>query len=474
MLSTLLPVPQIRQAHDLHLDPVDASPVAQVVAAPYVGMAANDQVTFRFVPVDGMPPTALRLELGEADIGRVMTWSLDSGELWNVYGMQAETSYDVVRAGVEVATSQVQVITLLPPSSPYLPAPAIDDHAGGPLDPGAFPEGITVSVPLHWSAEVGDGLMLYWDGGAAARSTVKWQRVQAADLECGEVLIPVEPEWLLVNAGRHVQVIYQYAREGAAESALPLEVEILVPLVLDPPRIERSEQEGEDEDGHKRGYLKGEDAFQGAYVEVPESDAVADALSVAVHWEGHPHGGQYVASAPHEAGRPLRFRAPAHAVAPNIGGESKRFRVVYRVTTEEGRVHTSRPFMLRIRPVPQDRYEPAQCRQAQGKPGLSMGDVPPQGAEIYVSAWPFQAAGQLLTLRIEGVGLSGEVVNYIVRDAAPVTEQELAAGAVDGQLPRDVLATLGANTSFRLHTHVSYDGGETTTAFRTSVVLWLG
>ena len=474
MLATLLPVPQIRQAHDLHLDPVDATPMAQVVAAPYAGMAASDEVNFHFVPVDGQPPTALRLEVSEADVGRVMLWLLDSNELWYVFGSQAKTSYEVVRAGAAVATSEEQVITVLPPDAQRLPAPSIHDHDGGPLDPGAFPDGVMVSVPLYPSAAEDDGIMLYWDGGVSARSTVKWHQITASDLSRGHVLVPVEAEWLLVNAGQTVQVTYQYARKGAAESAQALSVDILVPLVLDPPLVERSEQEGEDEDGHKRGYLKGENCFQGVYVEVPGSEAVDGAVSLEVHWDGHPHGGKYVATMPHEADVPLRFLVPPDAVAPNMGGESKRFRVTYRVTVAGGRVHTSKPFMLRVRAVPQDRYEPAQCREAQGKPGLSMADVPPQGAEIYVSEWPFDAVGQPLTLRVNGIGASGDTVDYLVRDALPLTQQEFDAKLANGRLPRDVLATLGAHTTFRLHTEVSYDGGETETAFRTSVVTWLG
>lgn len=471
--AALLPVPQIRQAHDLFLDPADAEPAAQVVTPPYPGMQDGDTVTFRFASEFG-DLTELEFQVGPADVGLPIIWQLDGSVVWNAYPLGADTSYEVNTAAGQRAQSAAQTLTILPPTSERLVPPRIDGQDTPELDPGQYPQGLPIQVPLYAGAAAGDVVLVYWTGTQAAASTVKWHAIETSDLARQTLLLTVEEKWLLANTGRNVTVMYQYAREGAAGSSQPLTLTILVPLVLEPPRVQDADSEGEDGNGESQGFLMAEKALSGVYIDVPEDEALADAVSIAMHWEGHPHGGQHVAEAPYDPARPLRFHIPKTAVAANIGGQSKRFRVFYRALMANGRSHTSRAFRLWIKPLKLDDYGAPQCRQAEGKPGLSLSDVPAEGAEVYVRAWPFALAGHALTLWITGEATGDTTLEHIARDAVPATQAELDARAVAGRVPRDILQRLKPNEQFSLQAKVSYDGGDTTIAFRSNSVLWLG
>lgn len=471
--SATLPVPQIRQAHALFLDPTDAGAAATVVAPPYPGMAAGDTITFSFVPQGGAaPPTHLPVTLTAGDAGNPVLWALDSNDIWNAYTYQVETSYTVDHANGTQSVSAVQTITIDTPPAGRLPPPSVAGHDEGGLDPGSFPDGAHVDIPLYPDAAVGDGVLLYWQGTQSAKSTVKWLQLQAGDVARGSLQMVIEPEWLVANAGGSVVLAYQYAREGTAESSDPTTLEILVPVKLGPPIVEKAEAEGDGTEN--KGFLLGVNALNGVYVRVPESEVVTNAVRVEVHWDGHPHGGQHIADAPYDAASPLRFKVPSSAVAANMGGVSKRFPVFYRAMLENGRVHTSGPFHLWIKTLPSNNYQPVQCREAQGKPGLSLVDVPAEGAELYVSSWPLATAKQLLTVWASGVSADGTASDHVARDAQSVTQDELDAGAVGGRLPVSFLKTLKTDSPLMLRAKVSCDGGESAISFSTSSISWLG
>lgn len=472
-LSATLPVPQIQQAHALFLDPTDAGAAATVVAPPYPGMAAGDTITFSFVPQGGAaPPTHLPVTLTVGEVGNPVLWALDSNDIWNAYTFQVETSYTVDHADGTQSVSAVQTITIDTPPAGRLPPPSVAGHDEGGLDPGSFPDGAHVEIPLYPDAAVGDGVLLYWQGTQSAKSTVKWLQLQAGDVARGALQMLIEPEWLVANAGGSVVLAYQYAREGAAESSDPTTLEILVPVKLGPPIVEKAEAEGDGTEN--KGFLLGVNALNGVYVRVPESEVVTDAVRIEVHWDGHPHCGQHIADAPYDAASPLRFKVPSSAVAANMGGVSKRFPVFYKAILENGRMHTSDAFQLWIKSLSSGNYQAAQCRESQGKPGLSLADVPDSGAELYVAGWPLAAVGQLLTIWVSGVGIGGGAAEYTARDAVPATEVELTEKAVGGRLPKDFLQTLQVNSPLLLRAKLSYDGGETEATFPFSSLQWLG
>ncbi len=473
---SLLPVPQIRESHALHVDPhVLVDPVVTIAAPPYSGMAVGDKVTYHFVTLDeGAWPVELAFTVGDADVGRVITWALDAGELWMVFSSQARTWYEVTRAGTQTRLSAEQMFTVDALPDGRLPAPAIANHDGDGLDPSLFPDGVTVTLPIYPGAAVGDTVLVYWRSARTADSTVLWHALSAADIGRGEVQVPVEPRWLEANVGSQVSVTYQYAREGVAESSNALAVDILLPVVLEPPVVEDAQAEGGGDNGARKGFLMAADVRRGSYINVPASDHLTDARTLALHWDGHANGGQHVADAPHEVGKPLRFFVPASAIAANIGAEAKRFKVFYRATLANGREYSSRNFLLWIKPLSPNEYIAPQCRQSAGNEGLALSDVPPEGAEIYLTTWPFIAAGQKLTIWIEGTTAAGVPTDYIARNAVPVAQSEVDAKVLSGRVPASFLTTLRVNGIFGLIAKVSYDGGETAVRFGTGTVRWLG
>lgn len=470
--AAVLPVPQIRHAHDLYLDPSDIPEAwTTVVAPPYPGMAAGDAVNFHFVEPGGAVSLVLKAAVRESDVGKPVTWELETNEIWQAFMLQVDTWYTVAHVGATTSDSAVQTLMIDTVPTQRLPAPSVAGHDGNGIDPGLYPGGVYVVFPLYPGAASGDTVLVYWQSREDDGSTVKWRELTAADISAGELEVLIEPDWLTANIGSEVEISYQYAREGAAESSMESTLEILVPVALGPPIVEDAEAEG---DGSQNmGFLMAAKASSGVYIKVPPSDTVAEAIAIEVHWVGHPHGGQHVAEAPHSADEPLRFRIPPSAVAANIGGEGKRFEVFFRVTMPGGRKHTSAPFNLWIKPLLTSAYHPVQCIQAQGKPGLSMADVPAAGADLRVKSWPFNAAGQALSIWVVGVTTGGTATEHMVRDAVPVTQQELDDAAVGGKLPKEFLQTLMANSSFMQRAKVTYDGGETAVSFASSAVTWL-
>jgi hypothetical protein len=470
-VAAQLPVPQVRESHALYINPTEIDATATVVAPPYAGMAAGDVVDFHF---DSIVPVTLTFEVEPDDIGKPITWRLDANDLWMAYPGEAAAWYEVTRGGTVVATSSTQTFIVDEGPDDLLPAPEVDDVGEDGLDPSLFPDGVNVTAPLYDGAAVGDVVLLYWTGAQVAKSTVEWHALTQADISRGEIGIPVAPEWLEANIGGDVTLTYQYAREGAAGSSLARTVTVLVPLVLAAPLVEKADAEGGDEHGNRKGFLMAADARNGAYVSVPDVDELADATALAVHWDGHPNGGKHVADAPHAPGTPLRFFIPKGAVAANMGADNRRFDVFYAATLANGRDYTSRAFQLWIKPLAISEYTPPQCRQAQGKPGLSLADVPPEGAEIYLTTWPFIEPGQQLTLWIVGVEAVGRAVEYIARNAVPVTQAEITAKTIAGRVPASVLQTLKVNELFNLRGKVSYNGGDTAMSFQVTNVRWLG
>jgi len=460
----------------LHVDPQAlVDPVVTVVAPPYPGMAEGDTVTFHFVPVNEWSwPVELEYRVGPDDAGDVIVWALSSDELWLVFPDQVRTYYEVMSAGAGARISAVQLFTVDTVPDGRLVQPGIAGHEGDALDPSLFPAGVNVTLPLYAGAVVGDNVLLYWHAAQAAGSTVKWHALTQADIDRGDIHVPVESRWLEANVGRQVHLSYQYAREGVAESSTPFTLTILVPVVLEPPIVEDAQAEGGDDNGDRRGFLMAADVRKGAYIRVPESQDLIGARQLALHWEGHANGGWHMADVPHGAGDPLRFFVPATAIAANIGPETKRFNVVYRATLANGREYVSRAFRLWIKPLPPNEYAAPQCRQSAGKEGLALIDVPAEGAEIYLTTWPFIAAGQRLTLWIEGTSTGGVATDHVARDAVPVSQAELDARTLPGRVPAAFLTTLRVNGVFSMIAKVSYDGGESAVRFGTGTVKWLG
>lgn len=457
-----LPVVQIRESHELALDPAAVgSGGAQAVVAPYAAMSVDDVITFTWQGYylgDPEPPVVRTLKLTGEHLGQPITFSVPQSEM--DFSDSAEVSYSILYANGAGARgeSERQTFEIKRPVAARLPALQINNHTGGPINPGAFPNGLTVRIqPSYADIRQGDRVLVYGTASRADRSIVTSLRVDRSVLDRGLVELHIPRQWLLNNVSSTVTLSWQYARAGNALSSQPLTLDISKPLYLPAPIVE-----GATADGDLSGYLQPD--LAGAYVVVP-ADAEIGTGKVEMHWFGHPNGGQYVAPSP-VGGTGQRFFIPATAIAANMS-DTRRFEVFYRVTPPgQAAAEDSSRFSLRIVPLPITRYPDTQCTQAQGSSMLSLAQVPFGGANLRVAQWPFMAVGQLLKIVARGVRGSGGPTSIVVRDSLPVTQTEFNNKRVDAVLQRNFLQSLKINENFSLEASVSFDGGETYWPFR--------
>lgn len=468
-LAALLPVAQLRDSHDLTLDPdlVVGSSTAAVVP-PYLAMRVQDKVTLTFAGYyDGEldDEWSQAKTLVAADLGKPLVWQVPKGQLSWIEDGYAEVGYRVDYAGGEGSSeSPLQTFQIRTEESSRLIAPWIEGYAPGEdLDPGYFPDGLVVHVAPWADMRDGDRLLLHWLGEREAGNVTKELRIDPSMVDSGIILLRIEPEWLQASLGGEVHMFYQYAREGAAHSGEALTLPIRQPLDLQPPIVDKATAEGGN--GENKGVLLAQNALTGTYVDVPASVVLPPDVSLEVHWDGHPAGGKHVATSP-VGGEGRRFQIPASAIAANIAeGDSKRFEVFYRVLEDEKPAVDSQPFNLRIEPADRQRYPSPQCAQA-GAGVLSLARVPAAGADLSLAEWYFMAEGHLLTLEAKGVTAAGQPVTQVVRNAQPVTAAEFAARRIEAKLIKAFLSSLWIDQNFTLTARVSYDGGESQVLFQ--------
>lgn len=456
------PVVQIKQSHDLALARADVDIAGAIAVVPgFDEMLPGDSLTIRWQGFyEGNPDEewTATLELDEVAIKQTPLVNIPRDQI--SFSTEADVSYELVHRDGSVINSLVQHFRIETPGSARLAAPGIEGHdASQPIDPGRYPDGIVVQVPVYPGMQPGDYVMLYADGvSAQASAVISLQVEQVAVLE-----FSIGAQLLFANQGADVTLMYQYARPGVAKTSAPLAISVLQPLDLPPPTIERATAEGEA--GEHKGVLQASVALslKGAYVQVPESVPLGDGDHLEVHWHGDPVGGQHVAPSPADGEDLKRFFIPETAVAANMGGEDKRFEVFYRFTPLDRSFHDSKPFLLRINPLPIEAYP--RINWVRIGTTLSLKTVSPTGEELLLEKWPFMAEKQLVTIEATGVTLAEGAAHTFVRRALPVTSAEAAAEEVSSRLSLAFLRTLKLNTSITLKAQVSFDGGQTPTYF---------
>jgi hypothetical protein len=463
-----LPVAQIKLSHDLSIDPdkLTEQDVPTVVPV-YPGMSPGDVIAFIWQGYyQGVPEPPWKRSITVNLPGRPLVLGLPNIEVLIVDGGHADISYQLTSAQDGSTTpSPVQTLQVTQTTTPLLAAAAVVDHVPGqPLDPSDYPEGIVVQITAYPGMSLGDQVLLYGDGANRQTSFVQSVQVEASHVQDAKVEFEVAQEWLLLHVESDVSLFYQFARVGAAQSSEAVVLTVHKAAPLPPPIIERASAEGDP--GEYHGFLPALQATSGVYVKVPESVPLGAGDKVEVHWQGHPAGGQFIAVEPYSAQDVRRFLIPASAVPANMGtGDSKRFDVFYRLIPASGAQRDSIPFGLRIVPLDTARYPTIQWDRLGGAATLSLQTVPANGEELRVDSWPFMGAGQLVTFEATGVTATGAPTRIVVRDALPVTAQELAAKAVRGKLALTFLQGLKLNEFITLTASVSFDGGETRTSF---------
>ena len=462
-----LPVAHIKESHGLALDPEAVDFVgATAVVPPYGAMSVGDKVTFTWQGYyAGEPETPHRetIELKAEHLGQPLKFMVPEIEVITIEGEHADISYSIQYAnGVgDPGESERQTLRIEKPDSVRLPEIEINNYAGGPINPGNYPNGLTLRIePSYAGIQHGDWVIVYWTGSQVDKSVIKALRIDRSILDRGVIELHLGPQWLLANNGARVALSYQYARAGVAESGESLSLDISKPLNLPAPSVENATPAGV-----LRGDLLAD--VNGAYVNVPP-EAETGSGKVEMHWFGHPDNGRYIASSP-VGGSDRRYFIPRTAIAANMSeSETARFPVFYRVTQPgQERGEDSIEFNLLIKPLPVTRYPTPQCTQAQGTSTLSLARVPATGAELTVAEWPFMAEGQLMKIVARGVkSAGGGPTSITVRNALPVTQGEFNSKTIKATLLRGFLLALKLNEYFTLEASVSFDGGKTYWPFK--------
>ncbi|MET3454920.1 MULTISPECIES: hypothetical protein [Pseudomonas] len=468
----LLPAPQIKESHDLQLDPdaIDGSMTIAVV--PYGGMANGDVVRLLWVGTraDGNPGPTVNLPiktLSDSDTdpsnnpGSVLNWSVLKTNAVAVRGGSISLHYEITHAapGTQVDSESAQrIIQVIPPSAPELAAPTIKDLTGSVINPGQFPEGIRVVVTPYPGIRAGDDLLVYGTrtglGSGPNKNTIQYLKIDQAMIDSGRIEVPIPVQWLLDNQGGSVSVRYQYGRDDAAGSGVPLALTIREPLVLPTPTVDNSVvTEGRDE-------LNPIQAISGAYITIPSAATIGDDDVVIAHWKGFGTSGSYDAQEA-EPSNPLKFKVPSTVLPPNFG---KTVEVTYSVSGQEAQP----PLQLYIRELAS--HPDITCEGAQvGSPAtLKLSDIPPGGALLSLSRWSFISTEQTVRLWLT----ASSVTERDIIPLRPVLPAETSTG-VTARLMTTHLTGIAANSVFTLRASVSFDGGHSTVVFKNPLQLKL-
>jgi len=460
-MDSSLSVVQLREPHALALDP-DAPPSSgafTLVIPPYPGMAVGDKVTISwqgfFDNGDEDLPYASTKTLDAAQLAKVMIWSLERTYVDFISGGSAQMTYSITYASTSdnPVDSPPQTISIVKPSQIRLPTIGIEHHSGSSIDPELFPEGLTLLANVYTGIQVGDDVLLYAMGRLASASVVESLRVDQAMIDSGTLSFTVAQKWLQDNLGDAVTLEYQYARPGVAESSERLTLDVRASWRPEAPIVGGAEEEAP---GPSQGFIEAEGLGRGVNINIPQEVLLGDDDKVQVHWDGYGTTGHSIVTEPQANDRRTFVIDPA-AVPANMG---KRLNVFYQVTRPGEAVATSRAFDLRVITVPPARFRTIQCAQA-SLGNLPLSQVPVTGADFTLERWMFMAPGQLLTLQAKSS------TNIYFLENFPITSAHLTAGKVEATLGLEYLQKLGSGAHLTIEVSVSFDEGNSQTAFPT-------
>lgn len=463
-----LPPAQITESNSLCLD-VDDIPGggASVTVLPYQAMAAGDKVTYVWSgymdessPED---PVTYEYEVQLKDIGQPLTWFIEKTHfdfIEDGHGyLDYSVKYNVPVEGLISHASQ-QRFEIVPSLDPLLAAPTINGFSGLELNPDAYPQGITVTIPLFVNARLGDDVRVYGKSSVQALNALRTLRIDPSNLDSGRLECTFESEWLVANNWQSIQLSYQWGRAKFSRSSQALSFEIKQTRDLIAPMVKTSYPDGNDQ----FWFDAIEGSVAGIDVIIPDAAIIDAGDTVRVEW-AFANGVSAYTGSPY-ADRPREFNVPLQYIAPFMG---KRIDVAYSVTPQnpeaEGEIYYSKLFNVEVKRLPADQFP--LLSHALGGPSntLSLSAVPATGAPFVLSKWKFMAEGQRVTIEAKG-GTSNPTLQEFLCEEAEVQGADVSAGQFNALLTKGFLQQLTLNSKFTLTTKVSFDGGETYLSFR--------
>ena len=467
----LLSAPQIKESHDLQLDPDAIEGNMTIAVVPYTVMSNGDVVRVIWKgkradgsdgPVVSIPPKTL----SDTDTdpsnnpGQVLSWTVPRTSAAALRGGKITLRYEIAYAssGLADTVSAERTFLVTPPAAPELPVASVKDLTGSEINPGQFPDGIRVVVPVYPGIRVGDEVLVYGtrtgSGSGPTKNTIQYLKIDISNIETGRIEVPIAVQWLLDNRGGTVSLRYQYARPDAADSGAELELSIREPLVLPPPTVDRSDFVND------RDELNPTLAISGAYITIPAAATIGDGDEVTAYWKGFGATGSYE-TAEHSQLNPMKFRVPPEVLPANFG---KTVEVIYQVAGQDAEP----PLQLFIRHI--SSHPGIECDKAQiGSPAtLSLSDIPPEGALLSVETWSFISTDQIVRLWLTAPGITERDII-----AAREVKLEETTDGVKARLLRTDLADIAINSTLTLRASVSFDGGHSTVIFNRPLSLKL-
>lgn len=469
----LLPAPQVKESHDSQFHPDDITDRTLTIAvAPYAAMSNGDEVELIWKGIrsdgnDGPSVTFPVKTLSDLDTdpannpGQVLSWTFQKSNLIPLKGGCFRLHYKITYASASVEHQTVSAersIVVETPTLAFLKAPSVKDLVGTVINPGQFPEGIQVVIPVYAGIRVGDDVLVYGTRTGSASSsvnnTIVHLKVDASNIESGKLEVPIAARWLSDNRGASVNLRYQYARADAAGTGIPLELTVRHPMVLPKPTVDNAVViENRDE-------LDPMLAYNGAYIVIPANATIGEGDSVTAYFRGFNASGSCEVNEPSQS-NPLKFKVPASVLPPNFG---KTVEVTYSVAGEMA----DSPLSLFIRPL--NIHSIITCDGVQvGSPAtLKLSNIPAGGAKLHVGRWPFISTQQTVRIWLASGGLDD-------RDIIPLREvlPEECDNGVITYLKRSDLEGVAVNGFFTIYASVSFDGGHSTIIFSNPLTLKL-
>ncbi|WP_339475102.1 MULTISPECIES: hypothetical protein [unclassified Pseudomonas] len=408
--AAALPVVQIRDSHDLHVDLETAETIITPWVVPYQAMSVGDTVTLhcrRFYP-DGSeytPALAYPTVVREGEPGKPLGLFLNRSDLLRVEDGSMELYYGIQYAGAaqETTFSTRQTFQLLAPSAAMLPALTIVGHSGGTINPLLFPDGLPLRIEGYPGMAIGDELLCHASSSiSSVEPIVLRASVDASTLDKGFFEFMLDVQWLDASQGAGIDLRYEYAWAGTALSATPYQANVRTPLNLPMVIVDKARPDLDDP-------VPGEGVLDvlllsasGVTIDIDPLANYGPDDEVNVYWDGYGTSGKYIALAPVSPGGRTYNISPEHIPA-NLG----RAVPVYYTVLQDGDPGPvkSQVFTVRILPIEKTRYPTIQSAQAQQTNGTIRISQIATGGELFtLPGWPYMRAGQVVNAVIIGEG----------------------------------------------------------------------
>lgn len=144
-------------------------------------------------------------------IGWPLTFTVPQDQVW--FNDSADFGYSIEYAdgAGERGESQRQHLQIKKPTVARLPAPQIHNHSGGPINPGLFPNGLTLRIqPSYVDIQQGDRVLVHGNASRADRSLRSALRVDRSILDRGLIESHIPQQWL----GDDREILAEWRTQG--------------------------------------------------------------------------------------------------------------------------------------------------------------------------------------------------------------------------------------------------------------------